>query len=121
MRNVTRFHDAYLLVATKDCPPQQLSTILEVQADAFSLGSAAYFQIADDNELAAKARVFPSIPTQVLDRLTVDVQHLLVRLLAEQGKWHKLLTTEWEVPFHTLASNIREVVELVNEISRRRN
>ena len=117
LRNLVNFYDASLILLTKRVPPVPVDRFLaffKLEADGFSLAnpiSELKTASQPDEKLFGRC-----LPKSALLGPVNGVEKATLELLDKSAGSRFFITSEWEVPPGTPASNLHKVVQMLTEV-----
>jgi len=116
LRNLVNFYDAPLIILTRRVPPvptDRFSALMKFETDVFSLGN----HVSELITLALPSEKLFSrcIPKSALLGPVDGLERATLELLDKNMGSRFFITSEWEVPPRTLASNLHKVMQVLTK------
>lgn len=113
IHNITTFHDASLVLAVKNVEQEKLPAVLQLEVDGFSIGNNLALPQIQESSISTSAIFTGNISSDLLVGHVEDLERAAVALISQGTKSRFFITSSWEVPYNTPASNVKRIVEII--------
>ncbi|MFC1919332.1 uroporphyrinogen decarboxylase family protein [Chloroflexota bacterium] len=113
IHNIVTFHEGHLILAVREVEQKNLSAVLQLEVDGFSLGNNLALPRVREAAISKEVMLAGSINSDSLVGPVEYLERSVVQLLSQSAASHFFITSDWEVPYATPASNIKRIMEIV--------
>jgi len=115
--NIARYYNVYSIVLARDCSQENVGPIFQLQADAVVMSGKIDFEHLRTSAIKHNRCFAANIPCSVLAGTQTLVRDVTRRSISAAENRGFFLSTEWEVPYNTLVTNVREIMKVIMEES----
>lgn len=110
---VVRYYNAYSIILTRDCSERHIEPIFQLQADGVVISGNIDQEAIRDAAMKYNRCFSMNIPCSALLGTQAELNDVLKRCLSTQERKGFFLSAEWEVPYDTPVTNIREIMKSI--------